>query len=286
MIRDTKGGLAYWNRRISNSHDVISKDLIRIQNPFVDESYRPQFVHEIAQRYERLMFQRYSRGDPVQELAQHFGPMLDFWEESRRLGLSVYPPERLYTRQTWAVNFDLYIDCFWLVGLALTLEIPDDLWNRLLALIGNEGEDILLDRVIASRSPGRKIGTQLCFKKPYARLLKAVDAPADQQAVKLREFVDHWYEEMATIGKSGRAKQAVPYAHPYWHKLGNDNFEGGAYFGRWCVEAVAAVKAFGMDDSLCLGHPHYPGDLLRPNGPGTHPPRASRLPAWIAKLLR
>nr|WP_241192660.1 PoNe immunity protein domain-containing protein [Ralstonia solanacearum] len=61
------------------------------------------------------------------------------------------------------------------------------------------------------------------------------------------------------------------YDRPYWHRYGDQNFEGGAYFGRWCVEAVAAVKAFGIDDSLCLGYPNYPGDLLRPDGPGTHP---------------
>lgn len=58
---------------------------------------------------------------------------------------------------------------------------------------------------------------------------------------------------------------------PYWHRFGDENFEGGAYLGRWCVEAVAAVKAFGLDDSACLDHRHYPGDLLRPDGPSTHP---------------
>ena len=30
------------------------------------------------------------------------------------------------------------------------------------------------------------------------------------------------------------------------------------------------MKAFALDDSLCVGLPHYPGDLLRPNGPSTH----------------
>lgn len=286
MIRDSKGGAAYWNDRVSYANEVIAKWTATLDEPPGDPSYRPQFVFGIAQRYERLMFQRYSRGDPIEELGQYFRPMLDYWEESERLGLEVYNAERQYTRHTWAVNYDLYVDNFWQVGLALALDIPDDLWNRLLVLIGNEGEDILLDRIIASRSPGRRIGTQLCFKRPYARLLQAVDAPVEQQPTLLREFVDHWYEEIGTIGKSGRAKQAVPYPHPYWWKLGNENFEGGAYFGRWCVEAVAAVKAFGMDDSLCLGHPNYPGDLLRPAGPSTHPARGSRKPVWLTRWFR
>ncbi|MCD9117144.1 DUF1910 domain-containing protein [Pseudomonas bijieensis] len=53
--------------------------------------------------------------------------------------------------------------CFWLVGLGLALEIPDDQWQRLLVLIGNEGEDVLLDRIIASRSPARTVGPVLLY---------------------------------------------------------------------------------------------------------------------------
>jgi hypothetical protein len=30
------------------------------------------------------------------------------------------------------------------------------------------------------------------------------------------------------------------------------------------------VKAFGLDDSACLGLEHYPGDLLRPDTSTTH----------------
>lgn len=285
MIRDINGRPAYWDARVSFYKRDTAKMWQRIKEPFVDPSYRAQYVFELAKNHWQLMFCRYSRGDAIGELAQHFGPLLDAWEESIRLGRDVYTAEQQYTRRAWAVNFDHYVVCFWLIGLALTLNIADDHWQRLLALVGNEGEDILLDRVIASRSPGRRIGTSLCFQKPYARLLAAIDSPSAEQSKKLREFVDHWYGEMAVIGKSGRAKQVVPYPHPYWHKLGDENFEGGAYFGRWCIEAVAAVKAFDLDDSLCLGHEHYPGDLLRPAGPSTHALRAEPARGLFARLF-
>jgi len=285
MIRDSKGKRTYWNQHVDFYLTDSSKMRRRLTEPFADPSYRPQYTFELAKNHWHLMFGRYSRGDAISELAPLFSPMLDAWEESVRLGLEVYSTDQQRTRNSWAVNFDHYVVCFWLVGLALSMKVPDAQWHRLLALIGNDGEDILLDRIIASRSPARKIGAHLCFKKPYARLLAAVDAPPQQRAAKLREFVEHWYEEMGVIGSSGRAKQAVPYKHPYWHKLGGENFEGGAYFGRWCVEAVAAVKAFGLDDSLCLGHEYYPGDLLRPQGPSTHSPRhgtwRDRLPQWL-----
>lgn len=62
--------------------------------------------------------------------------------------------------------------------------------------VGNEGEDILLDRIIASRTPGRRIGTELCFSRPYERLLAALDATGPYQGKLLAEFVEHWYEEL------------------------------------------------------------------------------------------
>jgi hypothetical protein len=89
--------------------------------------------------------------------------MLHYWEQSERLGKEVWTPEQQHSRHTWAVNLDHYVDCFWLIGLALALNIPEVQWQRLLVLIGNEGVDLLLDRIIATRSPSRKIGTSLCY---------------------------------------------------------------------------------------------------------------------------
>jgi hypothetical protein len=148
------------------------------------------------------------------------------------------------------------------VGLGLCLEIPDAQWVRLLALIGGEGEDILLDRIIASRQPARQISAVLLHAKPYARLLKAIDAPAIKQAALLQAFVAHWYDELKRPPPQNRK---APTIEPFWYTYGDHNFEGGSYFGRWCIEAAAAVKVFNLDDSLCVGHEHYPSDLLPHN---------------------
>jgi len=223
----------------------------------------------------------YSFGEPICDLSQYFPGVLDAWELSNELASDICREHKLKTCRDWTFelsNLNHYNWCFWLVGLALALEIPDEHWQRLLALIGGEGEDELLDRVIASRQPGRKIGTVLLHKKPYARLLKTVNAPKEQQAALLRDFVEHWYAELARKGKD--ELWWYIYGDPEKHPL-----EKGSYFGRWCVEAVAAVKAFGLDDGLCLGHEHYPGDLLRPDGPSTHPVRDEKKKGWLSKLF-
>lgn len=273
MIRSHIGTQSYWDEWMEYEKGAIQEFKENLNRPGGDERYAPQFAFQIAQKHWHLMLRMYSRGDDVRDLAQYFPPLLDAWEESERLGQSVWTEKQQYTRHAWVVNLDHYIVCFWLVGLALALEIPDDQWRRLIALIGNEGEDTLLDRVIAYRQPGRKIGAKLCHPKPYQRLLDAVNAPKAEQAKLLLTFVDKWYAE---LDRPGRPGMPAMYERPYWYRYGEENFEGGAYFGRWCVEAVAAVKAFGIDDSLCLGHPNYPGDLLRPDGPTTHPSRPTQ----------
>jgi hypothetical protein len=283
MIRAPLFDVAYWDEWVIFQLENIRKTTIESKIPAINTSYAPQYMFGLAKEHWHLIFYRYSRGDAISELAQYFPPMLDAWEQSERLGLDVYTAEQQYTRNNWAVNLDHYIVCFWLVGLALALEIPDDQWQRLLDLVGNEGEDVLLDRVIASRQPNRKIGTKLCHLKPYQRLLDVVNAPLEQQAKFLSAFVENWYEELNRLPKNKKlSEDAAMMERPYWYKYHTIE---GAYFGYWCVEAVAVVKAFGLDDSLCLGHPNYPGDLLRPSQITVSD--QSRLPKplkeWLAK---
>ncbi|MCL9847384.1 PoNi-like cognate immunity protein [Ralstonia solanacearum] len=271
MVRANLGDAAYWNKWVDYGESRIVEMISRAKEPSRNPSYRPQYVYEITRESYEQMLRRYSRGDSVRELVHYFPTLLDTWEEAERLGKDVWTEEQQYTRHAWAVNFDHYVVCFWLVGLALALDIPNDQWKRLIDLVGNEGEDILLDSIIASRKKDRKINAKLCYPKPYQRLLDAVNAPKAEHGKSLLVFVENWYAELDRPPKKGLSDQTAMYDRPYWHRYGDQNFEGGAYFGRWCVEAVAAVKAFDIDDSLCLGHPNYPGDLLRPDGLATHP---------------
>jgi hypothetical protein len=267
MMRDELKDESWMNKWIAFSGHEISERTRVLGEPFANAEYRPQYAFDLARAHLHFLLRRYCRGDPITDLQAHFPPQLDAWEEAERLGASVWSAEIQHSRHAWSVNLDHYIRCFWLTGLALSLDLPEPNWQRLLKLMGNEGEDALLDRVIAARQPGRKIGTTLCHPKPYQRLSDAVQAPAGQQPALLREFVTHWYAELDRPPNKGLSRMTAMYDRPYWYEYDKAD---GAYFGFWCIEAVAAVKAFGMDDSLCLGLRHYPGDLLRPVGPSTH----------------
>ncbi|MDF3935159.1 PoNe immunity protein domain-containing protein [Pseudomonas citronellolis] len=288
MIRASMGNAEYWEKWIDFSEENIFKDLEQTHLPSGNPIYRPQFVWDISIESLRLLLRRYSRGDCVEDLSKHFLGLLDAWDLSSQLAREVCQEHGLETCRDWdfsLANLNHYNWCFWLVGLALSLEISDTQWQRLLALIDGEGEDILLDRIIASRQPARRIGAKLLHTKPYMRLLKTIDAPREEQASLLRDFVDHWYAELKRPAPRNRK---APTVEPYWYVYGDPDkhpLEKGSYFGRWCIEAVAAVKAFGIDDTLCLGHEYYPGDLLRPDGPSTHPLRAEMKRNWWARLL-
>jgi hypothetical protein len=281
MIRDAVADIAYWNEWIEFEKNLIVENIDIISRPSGNPSYRPQFVRDLAFMHLKLLLYRFSKGDAITDLPQYFEPFLHYWEESMRLGATVWTPEEQVRRHTWAINLDHYMDSFWLVGLALAFNIPDAQWQRLLVLIGNEGEDTLLDTLISSREPSRRIGTVLCYPTPYKKLQMAVEAPKAKQAELLNDFVENWYGDLAKAVKNGSQKQGYPITKPYWYNYHNPM--QGAYFGYWCIEAVAAVKAFGLDDSLCLGHPHYPGDLLRPTQ--TTPADATRLPAALVASI-
>lgn len=276
MIRAPMGDQNYWNGRINILKNAIKEKKILFETRRNNKVYEAQFNFGLAQHCHRLMLLTYSQGGLIKDMRDYFPEVLEHWELSNQLSTEICAENNLTTCRDWDFslsNLNHYNWCFWLVGLALALDIPDDLWQRLLALIGGEGEDILLDRVIASRQPDRKIGLQLLHPKPYTRLLKAIDAPKEQQAALLLDFVDHWYLELKRPAPKNRR---APTIEPFWYIYGDPEkhpLSMGSYFGRWCIEAVAAVKAFGLDDSLCLGHDHYPGDLLRPDGSSTHRPR-------------
>ncbi|MBJ2292275.1 DUF1911 domain-containing protein [Pseudomonas sp. MF5691] len=283
MIRAPLGDKQYWEGRESKDQQWIERARKLLAEPSANPVYRPQFAFDVAKDSLTSGIRAYSQGRNVAEIATCFPLLLDAWEMSNSAAHEVCAQNNLQVCRDWTFELtDLshYIWCFWLVSLALALEIPDDQWRRLVALIGEGGQDVLLDRIIAAREPGRVIGEQLLHAKPYSRLLKAIDAPQEQQALLLLAFVEHWYPELNRRGKQ----------QPWWYVYGDPvkhPLEMEGYFGRWCFEAVAAVKAFGLDDSACIGHEHYPADLLHPSEaviPAPAPARVEKA-GWLARLF-
>ncbi len=286
MIRAPFGNKKYWNEQVVYYNERIQKEYNIINQPSKNPSYRPQYVWDTVKQHIRFILTLYSSGKPITELSQHFTGLLDAWELSNKLAdelkatlqpnqgfdhrhllmpaLISNDPRAHNDPRSWTFslsNFNHYHWCFQLISLALLLDIEEDSWQRLLVLVGGEQEDKLLDMVIASRQKERKIGDKLLHKKPYGRLLKAIESSKEKQPELLFEFVDNWYDELYRKRED---------ENPWWYMKGvpiEKILEMGNYFGYWCVESAVCVKIFNLDDSLCLKHSHYPKDFLHEDEP-------------------
>lgn len=265
-MRDLLGTDEYWKKWVAYKEArVVEMKEILASGPM--DAAGAQYAYRIVSTYIELMLLKYSRGDSVSGIYALFPSVLSAWEHAEDLGKKWWSGDIQTIRHSWVLNLDFYQRSFWLVGFALAGSVDDELWDRLLKLIGNEGEDALLDSVIASRQVGRKIGHSLCFPKAYGKLMDVISMPSTARPEGLKAFLANWYSSLV-----GAGSKSVPLAHrtPYWHGLGDQNFEGGAYFGRWCIEAVAVVSAFSINDAMCIDDPHYPADLIQEGRAPSH----------------
>lgn len=261
MQRAPLGNAMYWDGRVKKFSERIEADKSNMGFPSKNPRNEAEFWINHSRYNFRLIMLRYSRGDPVDTLlGTAFEDLLNGWEHSNARALEWQQVTGKADLRAWRFMLDhlnFYNWCFWVAGLALLFDVPDPQWYRLLALIGSEGQDRLVDSVLATRQRTRKIGTALLHPKPYARLMRVVESPPSNHAALLVDFVEHWYAEL----------ERKPGEELWWHVYGDPRrhpLEKGSYFGRWCIEAVVVAKMFDIDDRQCLAADHYPGALLHP----------------------
>src|SRR5204863_8046680 len=119
---------AWYERWVRYDNERIARMQDKLRTPAANRDYEPQYAFELAMGILESMLRRYSRGDAVTELRPMFAPLLDASETADRLGAAVWTDEQQHRRHAWAANLDHYVQCFWLVGLALALELPDGDW--------------------------------------------------------------------------------------------------------------------------------------------------------------
>lgn len=184
-----------------------------------------------------LLLSKYSKGDSVAAIAPGYGGVIDAWETYLRIDPKAAPDFEY---------LDDYVRSLWLISLALMFKVDDSLWSRTLACLGNEGRDRLIERLITTRTPGRKAAQQLTHAAIYGALDQAWTLPAEQRPNTIRTFLADWYGHMQEVG---------------WHDC-HKGPDGGGFFGYWAIEAAGVVTALSIDDSSFRTMPYYPADLV------------------------
>jgi hypothetical protein len=238
---------SFFDRIIDHIKNVaIPQKIESAKTPGFDPKYDAQFVFKIfIQRYELLIAQ-YSRGDDLEDLCPMLPELIGTWEWARREELKVFNETEMHGRHGFDVNLRAYNLALWMVSIFICLQADAPLFDRLLALIGNEGEDQLYERLVATQRPGRKAANKLLYPKPYLPLYQAIDPqPKAERDKRLAKFIGTWY-----AGMKGT----------YWHDS-HKGKDGGGYFGYWCFEAAGVVRAFELDDTAMRDSVYYPKDM-------------------------
>jgi hypothetical protein len=232
---------AYFDEHIAFVEQVIEEDETDLRNDPAQFTDVASVYFNIFQYRLFYLISLYSRGYPLESLQKSYLLLLDDWEKQR-----VADAENVYAGD-FQNDISTYVQAIWLLSLAYLLHVNQVNIARLLACVRNEGQDLLFERLVAARPNGtaRKPARKLLYPKAYQSLYDALDAPVEQQAVLMQEFLKNWYKRMSNTG---------------WHNahLGPD---GGSFDGYWCWEAAGVAYAFGIDDSRFRELPYYPKDL-------------------------
>ena len=200
---------------------------------------RPQILlhANFRDRYEQI-FVGYSLGESPDRLAARFPVVIDAYEAY------ILNPKH---EATDIAALDDYVVSLWLVSFAILFRVEDSLWQRLLSCIGNEGRDVLLEALAATRSPNRAKADGLLHPKIFQPLTEAIGVEGDKRGDLVKEYLASWYSALRNA---------------YW--IGTHvRPDGAGFFGYWAMEVAGIVKAFGMDDSAFRDMPYYPRDLVR-----------------------
>ena len=229
----------YFDDTIAYMQKAAPKFEAKIEEPGTDPDRRKKLLYKLFRDSYELLLTKYSAGYPVSELRASFPEIVERRERHQkalgRLGVDF-------------AAIDDYGQSLWLVSLAILLDADTSIFNRLLACIGNEGRDQLFERLVSTRVKGRPAGAKVIFPKPFQTLYDATIASESEESKLVATYLKGWYPAMGKLGM-------------YWH----DNHkgpQGGGFFGYWCLEAAAVVKAFGIDDADFRNAPYYPKDLV------------------------
>lgn len=227
---------AYFDRDIAYEMD---KGIPRLEAQLAagvsDARHRASLRHTLFKKRLHLLLSCYSRGDAVEELVPMFPDVLDAFARYEA------EPEQ---EPTDFDSLDDYQTSLWLVSLARVLRVPRPLFDTVVDLIGQNGQDPIYDAIVEGRAPAEGL-VALRHPDPYAELGAAVCGEPPGTTAHLARFLKQWYGALVDA---------------YWHDS-HKGPEGSGFFGYWAVEAAGVVQALGLDDRPFRDLAHYPRDL-------------------------
>jgi hypothetical protein len=200
-----------------------------------DDTHRTRLLYVIYKNELELWIAKYSAGVDISTLKNDFRRIIDAYDA--------------YQQQPGSEPMDLsvlekYIPALWLIAIAYLLNVDDNLFNRIVALINQNNKDGVYDELIKLRRPEHVAVNNVLHPQPYLALYKALFAEGEEQKQLVLHFIETYYSGIKDV---------------YWMDI---DAEQGNYFGRWLFELAAFVKCGQLDDRPFSNNAHYPKDLV------------------------
>jgi Domain of unknown function (DUF1911)/Domain of unknown function (DUF1910) len=234
--RDKFKDQAYFDRHLRRLTASIDRFRALIAARDTEAEHRLRLQYTVSRQELERLITAHSRGEPPEALRERFPSLLRAlaeYQEGAEIGARDFD------------YFDAYVRALWIVSLAFLLEVPETQFATAVDLLDNEGHDALFDRLVALRKPWAPPVAELMYPDPYQPLLQALDASGGTRTKLILEFLQRYYPGMSST---------------YWHNSHLSDETG--YFGYWCFELAAFVKALGIPDDAFADHPFYPRDLV------------------------
>ncbi|MFT4029356.1 MAG: DUF1910 domain-containing protein, partial [Protaetiibacter sp.] len=164
MLRDTRADQAYFDALADRLAAFSEGDERRLSRP-VDQWHAPRSLAMAAGQALKPRWSRfsalYSQGASTQTLRDEYEGVLVVAERAARLEKELFPPELVQLQFRNPRIKDYYREWLLLVSLALTFDVDDATFDRVVSAVEFGWGDHLIDRLIATRRPDHPIGADL-----------------------------------------------------------------------------------------------------------------------------
>jgi hypothetical protein len=239
MHREPLRDDAYWQQWIDDCVNAVRErhDKLKV-TPFPEKWKKNSITQNLYYDCKRLITLKYSSGIPVEEIKDDYPQLIEAWAAyNQNISSGDNKKHLLLTNDYYRV--------LTLISWGIIFNAPDDLFRSIANHIHSNGDDALIETLLATRLTGRNATDKLIYPKPFELLHKATQSKGEQQIALIKDYLTNWYMNM---------KDFINYDA---HKAKGE----GGFEGYWSYETAAVVALYNIDDSSFRDIDFYPKDM-------------------------
>lgn len=240
MQREPLRDSAYWQEWIKDCIDAVQErqDKLKV-TPFPEKWKKNSITQSLYYDCKRLITLKYSGEASVEEIKDDYPQLIEAWVAyNQNISTGDNKKHLLLTNDYYRV--------LTLISWGIVFNAPVDLFQKIANHIHSNGEDALIETLLATKLTGRTTTDKLIYPKSFELLYKATQTKGEEQIALVKEYLSNWYKNM---------KDFINYDA---HKAKGE----GGFEGYWSFETAAIVVLYNIDDSSFRDMDFYPKDMV------------------------